>query len=234
MINNNRTLSNLAMLELIARKLGKLKDKFVFLGGCTTALFITDSASPDVRHTHDVDCIVDVISLSHYYRIEKQLHQQGFKKSLEDAVICRWRCDNIILDVMPTDEKILGFSNRWFKAAAEHAFIYQITKDLSIRSVTAPYFLATKLEAFKHRGGNDMLSSPDFEDVVTVIDGRAEIVDEIMLADTALRKALAKAFTNILQDKQYYSALFGHLNYGPVTKDRAQIVLNRMEKIAKA
>lgn len=54
--------SNLAMLERVARKLEKLNDEVVYLGGCTTALFITDPLSLDVRSTVDVDCIIDVIS----------------------------------------------------------------------------------------------------------------------------------------------------------------------------
>lgn len=56
-------LANSRMLEFVATKLGTLCDEVVFLGGCTTALFMTAPNSPDVRHTLDVDCIVNVISL---------------------------------------------------------------------------------------------------------------------------------------------------------------------------
>jgi len=105
---NSRANINLAMLEFAARKLGKLKDKFVFLGGCSTALFITDPVTSDIRETLDVDCIVDVISLAHYHKIKELLTDRGFKKSIDDEVICRWRYDDLILDVMPTDEEILG------------------------------------------------------------------------------------------------------------------------------
>lgn len=41
----------------------------LYLGGCTTGLFITDPEFPDVRYTLDVDCIVDVISLNQYHRV---------------------------------------------------------------------------------------------------------------------------------------------------------------------
>jgi hypothetical protein len=37
-----RANSNLAMLEIVARKLEELNNEVVFLGGCATALFITD------------------------------------------------------------------------------------------------------------------------------------------------------------------------------------------------
>ena len=51
--------ANLAMLTLIADRLGALRGKMVFLGGCTTALLVTDPAAPDVRATMDVDMIVE-------------------------------------------------------------------------------------------------------------------------------------------------------------------------------
>jgi hypothetical protein len=107
--DNNVKLANLRMLEFVASKLGDIRNDVVFLGGCTTGLFISDLLVPDVRYTLDVDCIVDVISRNQYYQLEKQLTKQGFKKSLTEDVICRWFYDDVILDVMPTDETILGF-----------------------------------------------------------------------------------------------------------------------------
>src|SRR5471030_1453607 len=96
-------LANIRMLQFVAEKLNVLCDEVVFLGGCTTGIFITDPEFPDVRYTLDVDCIVDVISLNQYHRLEKKLRVQGFKKSLSEDVICRWFYDDVILDVMPTD-----------------------------------------------------------------------------------------------------------------------------------
>lgn len=52
---NTRFQANLAMLKFAATKLKSLKDSFVFLGGCTTALFLTDLAVPDIRTTEDVE-----------------------------------------------------------------------------------------------------------------------------------------------------------------------------------
>lgn len=226
-----RAIANLAMLEFIARKLGKLKDEVVFLGGCTTALIITDPLSLDIRPTLDVDCIVNVDSLAHYYQFEKKLSEQGFKKSLEDDVIYRWRYEDVILDVMPTDEKILGFGNRWYREAIAHAVTYQIAEDLTIKLVTAPYFLATKLEAFKTRGNNDFLGSHDFEDIINLIDGRVELIDELAQVNSVLRKYLAKNFSEILKNEQFQLALPGHLNVGAATAGRVQVVLGRIKQI---
>lgn len=71
--NNAVKLANLRMLEFVATKLGNVRNDVVFLGGCTTGLFISDLNVPDVRYTLDVDCIVDVISLNQYHQLEKNL-----------------------------------------------------------------------------------------------------------------------------------------------------------------
>ncbi len=232
LINNSRLRVNLAMLKLAARTLGDIKDDVVFLGGCTTALFITDLGAPDVRPTLDVDCIVNLVSLGDYYRLEERLVKQGLKKSINDDVICRWHYGDLVLDIMPTNEKILGFGNSWYKDAIKHSVIHHLNEDLSIKVVSAPYFLATKFEAFRARGKNDYLSSHDFEDIMMVIDGRAELFDEINNADYELQQYLTKIFIKMLDSQQFHLAIPGHFNYGALTDDRIQIVLDRIEKIA--
>lgn len=236
MINNKNAQSNLASLELAARKLGNLNEEVVYLGGCTIALFINDPASLDVRRTVDVDCIVDVISHSEYYKFEKQLLQKGFKQSMEDEVICRFRHEedeNIILDVMPTDQKILGFGNPWYAEALKYAVNHEIADGLVIKSVTIPYFLATKFEAFKTRGNNDLLGSHDYEDIISVIAGQTKILEEVASANPELRESLKKEFRQLLQNDQFEPTLPGHLNEGSVTvtMQRVQIVKKRIENI---
>lgn len=229
----SRAHANLRMMEFVARKLGKLKDEFVFLGGCATALFINDASVPDIRATMDVDCITDVLSLVHYHQLEKKLISHGFKKSIQDDVICRWHYEDVILDVMPTDENILGFGNRWYKAAIKENLVHHIAHDLSLKSVTAPYFLATKFEAFKGRGNNDYYMSHDFEDIISVIDGRTQIVNEVKNTDMTLKNYLQEIFSELLINEHFLSALPGHINYGSSTHDRTNMVLDRIKQMAK-
>ncbi|HHX3464026.1 TPA: hypothetical protein ACU9OW_002302, partial [Legionella pneumophila] len=99
---------------------------------------------------------------------------------------------------MPTDETTLGFGNRWYKQAIEFSNLYPLTDNLEIRVVTAPYFLTTKFEAFKTRGKMDFYASHDFEDTVSVLDGRIEIVDEIKNADSTLQEYLIKSLREII------------------------------------
>jgi len=233
-MNKSVTLANLRMLQFVAEQLGSLCDKVVFVGGATTALFITDTASPDVRYTLDVDCIVDVISLSHYYQFEIGLLAQGFKKSMQDDVLCRWRYNDAILDVMPTDEKILGFSNRWYKSAIKNASVYIFSDVLKIKILTAPYFLATKFEAFKSRGKMDFLASHDFEDIVSVIDGRLELCEEIGQSDDALKEYLAISFQSICNHRAFHDALPGHfIHYGKLADERIDFFTKKVNEIAR-
>jgi hypothetical protein len=157
----------------MARKLAPLLPEIGFVGGCATALLITDPAAAEPRITYDVDVIVEVASYSEYAKLSKRLRKLGFSEDAsEGAPLCRWTSDGMVLDVMPTNDKVLGFSNRWYAAALRDAAEVRVN-DLRLRVVTAPYFIGTKLEAFHGRGNGDFYVSRDLEDLVAVIDGRS-------------------------------------------------------------
>ena len=61
MVDPNRTL-----FEAVVRLLAPVLDELVFVGGCTTGLFITEPAAAGIRTTRDVDAIVDVTSYAKY------------------------------------------------------------------------------------------------------------------------------------------------------------------------
>lgn len=234
MVNHKgeRATANLRMLEFVARKLGPLNDEVVYLGGCSTALFMTDSLLLDVRPTKDVDCIVDIVSRSEYYKFAKKLEKQGFKQSINESVMCRWRFDDVILDVMPTDEEILMFGNRWYKEAITKPVAHQLADDLIVKSVTAPYLLATKIEAFNVRGNRDFLASHDLEDIINVISGRIEIADEVNSENDELKNHLKSFFEEMIGDDDFITALPAHINEGPATEQRLATVTGRIRRIA--
>lgn len=227
--NHQKLHPNIQMLKLAAYRLGPLLDEVVFLGGCTTALLVTDPAAPSARYTLDVDCIVDVLSKSDYYRLAERLHQQGFKPSPADDVICRWHFDELILDVMPVDEKVLGFGNRWNRAAMGHAQRYPLTDDVTINIVTVPYFLATKLEAFRTRGQMDFLASHDFEDIIGVLDACVTWPQEVLQADAALIDYLVDHFGTMLKMRAFHDALPGHFSpYGALAEERIRLTVEKI------
>lgn len=226
--------ANLAMLVHVAKRLGPLLDKVVFAGGCAAGLLVTDEAVPDVRATVDVDMIVEAMSRADYYKIEKKLRELGFLQPIEDnaPIIYRWEIDGIKVDIMPTDESILGFSNRWYSDAIKTAQEVQLKHDLRIKLVAAPYFLATKLEAFRGRGKGDYLASHDMEDIIAVVDGRPELIDEIQSSSPDLRKYLATEFAIELESDDFRDSIPGHLLPDESSQARLQIVLSRLEQIA--
>lgn len=225
---------NLAMVMHVAERLGPLRQKVVLLGGAATGLLVTDEAAPEVRPTKDVDIIVEILSRSAYYQLEETLRSLGFTQTMEeDAPLCRWVIDDIKVDVMPTDEKVLGFSNKWYSPAIKSATEISLGKGLEIRIVTAPYFLATKIEAFYGRGRGEYMASHDMEDLVTLIDGRLELIDEVTESQIDLKEFLSEKFQNFLKSEAFLEALPGHLLPDPVSQARLPKITSRMEGIAR-
>lgn len=101
-------------IVLAAQLLGDMAEEVVFVGGAAAGLLVNDPAITDVRPTLDIDVVVEVATRGEYYHIEERLREKGFEQSLEEDVICRWQNDTLLLDVMPTDPDILGFSNKWY------------------------------------------------------------------------------------------------------------------------
>ena len=82
---------HIEMIKKVARRLGALRPKVVFLGGSSTGFHITDKAAPEVRATKDVDIIVEVASRVEYHQLENTLRELGFfQKIIADDPICRW------------------------------------------------------------------------------------------------------------------------------------------------
>ena len=128
--------------------------------------------------TYDVDIIVEISSFADYAVFSERLRALGFQEdSSEGAPLCRWQWEQTKLDAMPLDEKVLGFSNKWYRETLAKADPVELDPETVIRAITAPYFLATKLEAFHARGKGDVFASHDLKDVIAVIDGRPTITE---------------------------------------------------------
>jgi len=224
---------NIRMVAAVARALGRLDKKVVFLGGAVTGLLITDLAAPQIRSTRDVDVIVEIASKAEYYDLADSLRVLGFREDRdEEAPLCRWRIGDVRVDVMPTFQEVLGFSNDWYLPAMESAVPVRIDEDLDILVVTAPYFLATKIQAFLNRGQGDFFASPDLEDIVAVLDGRREILEEIAGAPEDLRVFLGMTFQDFLNDESFVESLPGHLPSDAAAQQRLPELRRRMEAIA--
>lgn len=204
---------NVVMMELVAERLGDgLREELVFVGGAVTGLLITDPAQPAIRPTEDVDLIVQAAVRADYAQVEKALRAQGFVNDIsKDAPICRWRVGAVTVDVMPTLKEILGFSNRWYPLALTTARKTPLPSGMVIRLIAAPVFVATKFEAFADRGNSDYLFSHDLGDLISVIDGRDELMAECRRLDDELKDYLRGRVGHLLATPAFLEALPGHL-----------------------
>jgi hypothetical protein len=225
---------NLNLLEAAVRLLEPLLNELVLVGGCAAGLLITDSAASGIRVTKDVDMFAEVASYAEYATtLSERLRALGLNEDhTEDAPTCRWRRGDLIIDVIPSDEGILGFSNHWCAPAIASARDMEIA-GIRTRVIASTYFLATKLEAFRGRG-NDDYSSHDLEDVVTVIDGRPEIVDEVRSALADVRGYIASEIRRLLDTRQFLDALPGFLLPDAASQGRQPLLRERLNALAQS
>jgi hypothetical protein len=223
-------LAHRAMIAAVARALGDgLLGRVAFLGGCATGLLVTDEATrAAIRHTNDVDVIVGAVTMGEWTRLQQDLIARGFRSSPQDEVICRMRLGELIVDFMPPDEKVLGFSNRWYSLALETAAPYPLTDDLAIRLVTPALFVATKLEAYRGRGSGDLLASRDIEDLIVLFDGRDDIVAQMASAPPEVGRSVAREIAELLRHRYFRDLLSGNLR----DADREGAVVERLEGVA--
>ena len=223
---------NRALFESVVHLLGPVLDDLVFVGGCTTGLFLTDSAAGGIRPTKDVDAIVDVTSYAKYAALADRLRALGLAEdTTPGAPLCRWRRDDMLVDVMPIDASVLGFSNRWYPAAVESAQTWHIAGH-RVRIVTPALFVATKLEAFHGRGRGDVVASHDLEDIVSVVDGRSEIIGEVAAADARVRGYIASEIRSLLDNGDFLEALPGFLRPDAGNQARQPILEERLRALS--
>lgn len=128
---------------------------------------------------------------------------------------------------MPLESSVLGFSNRWYPEGFERAVTVLLPDGQEIRIFALPYLIASKLEAFKGRGRGDFMGSSDMEDIVTLVDGAADLAARVERAPESVRSYLRRSFRELLSDERFLDALEGHLppSAGPGRAARARAVL---------
>ena len=220
---------NREVIRRISFALGEMNERVIFVGGATIGLYINDPAAEDVRATKDVDITVEIASLGELESIREDLVKKGFKQSPKDNVICRFRYDNIKVDVMSTKELGWAPANQWFSPGFALRESVQID-DQMIQLLPLPYFIASKFAAHIERGGKDPRTSHDFEDIVYVIDNRTDIVDQIDNAPDDVKPYLKEQLKLFLNDNIKMEAILGNLAYD-TREVRYNRIINCIEQI---
>lgn len=182
---------SLPLIELGLDALGPLADEVVFVGAAVLPAWITDPAVFPLRQTTDCDCVIDVQTKARYDAFGARLRKQGLREDAPSRVICRWRAPNsdLEIDVMPSDQAILGFSGRWMADAHLEANAERLSLESgrTAKLVRPHLWLAMKIEAFITRGRDDFYPSKDFEDLVSLVRGRVELIDDVGGAESEMR-----------------------------------------------
>jgi predicted nucleotidyltransferase len=192
--------TNITRIKAVYNALGPLKNEVVFVGGATVSLY-ADNLAAEVRPTDDVDILVEISSRWKFAEIEQQLREMGFQHDREAKFLGRYLLHGLIVDVMPTDENILGFSNQWYSEGFSNAVVYVIDDQHKVKIFSPPYFIASKIEAFKNRGNNDGRTSSDFEDIVYVLENRRSIWEEMKQAQPGVSEYLKKEFKKFSKNR---------------------------------
>jgi len=208
-------------------------DDVVFVGGAVVGLLLTDPAAPPPRATDDVDVVIGEMSRTGYHRLEGRLREAGHSQPMTGP-ICRWRIAGLNVDLMPINAEVLGFTNRWYGAMMEHTVALHLTAGRRVRIVSAPYLIATKLEAYRDRGDGDVLFSRDLGDIIALVDGREETVDEVRSTEGAARTFIANSFRTLLADPSFLEAIPAHLLPDAASQGRTTLIVERMHRIAEA
>jgi len=225
--------TNIDMLQTVANGLGELKDIVVFVGGVVAGLYADDPAASDIRPTKDVDCIIELKSRMEHARLEENLRTKGFvHDTSEDAPVCRMIYQKIKVDVMPTDEKILGFSNIWYKEGIENRITKTLPDKTEVFVFPPEYYLAAKFEAHKGRGGNDLRQSHDFEDIIYIMENCTDLFDDIRNANSTVKIYLKVECRNLLNNNNITEGVENALPYGS-GEEGAGIILELIQNIAE-
>ena len=215
---------NLALVAQVAKGLQELKDKMVFIGGAVISLYTDDPAAEEIRPTADIDMTINLAKYVEWVQMQERLSELGFYPDPQGQSICSYKYQDIAIDIMPADDSSIGVSNIWYKPGFKYLQQIVLEDGTSINILPAPYFLATKLEAFKDRGKNDFYGS--------LIDNRTTIVEEILNADEGVRQYIKVEMTTIKNHKQADEILAMHI-HPLIREERFKMLMEKIEIISK-
>lgn len=166
-------------------------------------------------------------------RLEKSLRAKGFANDTSNgAPICRWIYKDILVDVMPTDPSILGFSNQWYEEGMENRMRIVLPNGMEIFIFPPEYYLATKFEAHKGRGGDDLRQSHDFEDIIYMFNNCLALLENIQNANGKVKSYLKDECNNLLENSGLDEGIACALPYGS-GDERQKIIEDLIRDIAE-
>ena len=224
--------TNNERLQEIAEGMQSLNERLVYVGGAMAGSYANDPAAVEPRPTTDVDCVVDSKNYAEHAAVEEQLRKLHFQNDTESEppIICRWVYNGEIVDVMSIDEKSLSFGNRWYRPGFEHREQYKLPSGQLIYRLPVTYYIATKLEALRSRGGNDWRGAKDFEDIVYVLNYCMDFLNQFATETGSVKTFVADEFANILKRPNIAEEI--ECAIAPEEIERTDMIINILQKVA--
>jgi predicted nucleotidyltransferase len=197
----------------VARELGDLAGRVVFIGGAIAPLLQTDPPFPRARVTSDVDAVTASTSYADLERLRRELTERRFRQATDTKHVHRWVSPSgIPFDLVPAGGHLGGSGNPWDAIALETAIELDMGSGVTIRHAGAPAFLAQKWSAHHDRGREDPLTSHDLEDILALLASRPRMADEVAAAPAALREYVGQQARAFLENRDAEDLLAAHLN----------------------
>ncbi|MGV8829679.1 MAG: hypothetical protein ACWA6U_15340 [Breznakibacter sp.] len=224
--------TNISMLQTVANGLGNLKVDMVFVGGAVAELYASNPDLSDIRPTLDVDCVIELRSKTAHAKLENDLRALGFANDTsKGAPICRWVYQDILVDIMPSDSDVLGFSNRWYEDGIENKISKTLPDGTEIFVFPPEYYLAAKIEAHNGRGGSDLRQSHDFEDIIYILDNCSELLESITDSNESVKAYLKEECSKLLGNNGLIEGIESALPYGS-EEEATEIIMELIQNIA--
>ena len=222
---------NISRIISIAKGLKELNSRVVYVGGAVVQFYADDAAAIEPRATVDVDCVVKYDSFKDKVCFENRLRELKFYEDREDGIICRWSHNNEKIDIIPTDERFLSFTNRWYEYGVETQQKYRVNDEYVINIMPVLVYMATKLEAVESRGGSDLRCSHDFEDFIYVLNSCSNLLDQYEAEkNSELKEYVQSEAKSLLSRKNIREEIECVLPYGE--EQRLEYILSILRHIA--
>ena len=224
--------TNNERLQTIAEAMQELNARLVYVGGAMAGAYATDPIATEPRTTLDVDCVVDSNSYSEHAAFEELLRAKHFQNDMDSQppVICRWVYDGETVDVMSIDEKSMSFGNRWYRPGFEHRELYRLPSGQLIYRLPVTYYIATKLEALRSRGGNDWRGAKDFEDIVYVLNYCMDFLNQFAAEEGQVKTFVADEFAGMLKRPNITEEI--ECSITPEEIERTDMIIETLKKVA--
>lgn len=227
MLKNNTI--NIKVIEKVAKVLEEINDDVIYVGGAVVSFYVTDTGAEQPRPTKDIDISVQISSYAEMNQLSEKLATKGVYPAVDQKVIYRYEYKDILIDFIPYEKTPLGPTNSWLKPGFNKAYKIAVG-DQTIKILPVNYYIATKWEAYKSRGGSDPRMSHDFEDIIYVLDNNIEVVENIKNSDSVLMSFLKEMASEILQNPSRNEIIECHMN--PFTaNERITMIIDKLNKI---